>query len=333
MSAKISRRKLLASSVAMGASVTVGARAARAQEVTFRAVSAWTAGTAFSRPFERYVEYVNEKGKGLIKINYLGGGAKIMNIFDMGKSLRTGVFDMLNSTSGYYGDLMPEANTMKLKRVSYADFRKNGGYEAFDSLLQKKVNAKWVARGKGDVPFNLDLSEKASFSDKPDLRGLKLRVSPNYRAFFTALGATLVQTQPSEIYTSMERNVVDGYGWPIQGIDELGLLPVTKRRIEPSFFVAPNEILVNLDVYNKLTAAQKKVLDDAAAWVETWLDKYETDENEKAKKLQADNGIKTVQLSAADSEKYLKTAYDSSWEEIQKIAGEGGMAFRKYMGS
>jgi TRAP-type C4-dicarboxylate transport system substrate-binding protein len=333
MSTKITRRTLLASSAVLGASLGTGARPARAQEVTLRAVSAWTAGTAFSKPFERYVEHVNETGKGVIKINYLGGGAKIMNIFDMGKSLRSGVFDMLNSTSGYYGDLMPEANTMKLKRVPYAKFRENGGYAAFDGLMQKKVNAKWVGRGKGDVPFNLYLSEKAVFTDKPDLHGLKLRVSPNYRAFFTALGATLVQTQPSEIYTSMERNVVDGYGWPIQGIDELGLLPVTKRRIEPSFFVAPNEIMVNLDVYNKLTAAQKKVLDDSAAWVETWLDKYEAEENAKAKKLQADNGIKTVEMSAADAEKYLKIAYDSSWEEIRKIAGDGGMAFRKYMAS
>jgi TRAP-type C4-dicarboxylate transport system substrate-binding protein len=331
MTTRLSRRQLMQSSAAAGLALATGGRAARAQEITLRAVSAWTAGTAFSRPFERYVEHVNETGKGVIRINYLGGGAKIMNVFDMGKSLRTGVFDMLNSTSGYYGDLMPEANTMKLKRVPYAKFRENGGYEYFDGLIQKKVNAKWVARGKGDVPFNLYLSERAPFADKPDLHGLKLRVSPNYRAFFTALGATLVQTQPSEIYTSMERNVVDGYGWPIQGIDELGLLPVTKRRVEPSFFVAPNEILVNLDVYNKLTAAQKKVLDNSAAWVETWLDKYEVDEGEKAKKLQADNGIKVVSLTPADAEKYLKIAYDSSWDEIMKIAPENGPRLRQFM--
>lgn len=331
MNTKLSRRQLIQSSAAAGVAIATGTRAARAQEVTLRAVSAWTAGTAFSKPFERYVEHVNETGKGLVRINYLGGGAKIMNVFDMGKSLRTGVFDMLNSTSGYYGDLMPEANTMKLKRIPYAKFRANGGYEFFDGLLQKKVNAKWVARGKGDVPFNLYLSERAPVVDKPDFKGLKLRVSPNYRAFFSALGATLVQTQPSEIYTALERNVVDGYGWPIQGIDELGLLPVTKRRLDPGFFVAPNEILVNLDMYNKLTPAQKKVLDDAAAWVETWLDQYELDENEKAKKLQADNGIKVVTLTDADAAKYLKIAYNSSWEEIMKIAPENGPRLRQLM--
>ena len=107
----LSRRRLIQSSAVAGVALATGGRAAYAQEVTLRAVSAWTAGTAFSKPFERYVEHVNETG-GLIRINYLGGGAKIMNVFDMGKSLRSGVFDMLNSTSGYYGDLMPESNTM-----------------------------------------------------------------------------------------------------------------------------------------------------------------------------------------------------------------------------
>ena len=141
-----------------------------------------------------------------------------------------------------------------------------------------------------------------------------------------------MQTQPSEIYTSMERNVVDGYGWPIQGIDELGLLPVTKRRLDPGFFVAPNEILINLDVWNKLTAgAEERFSTRRREWVETWLDKYELDENEKAKKLQADNGIRSS-LSAGKTPKNIcKIAYDSGWEEIMKIAPENGPRLRELM--
>ena len=85
MPANISRRGLLKSSVAGATSTVLGARIGRSQEVTLRAVSAWTEGTAFSVPFERYVDRVNETGKGVIQLNYLGGGAKIMNVFDMGK--------------------------------------------------------------------------------------------------------------------------------------------------------------------------------------------------------------------------------------------------------
>lgn len=85
MGMKLTRRQLVGSSIAAGLTLTTQSRSARSQELTLRAVSAWTAGTAFSKPFERYVERVNETGKGLIKFNYLGGGAKIMNVFDMGE--------------------------------------------------------------------------------------------------------------------------------------------------------------------------------------------------------------------------------------------------------
>ena len=325
MSSRMSRRQwLVASAAAAGVSIAPGVKVANAREVTLRAVSAWTEGTAFSKPFERWVQRVNETGKGIIQINYLGGGAKIMNIFDMGGALRRGVFDILNTTAGYYSALMPEANAMKLAKGDMKKMRSNGAYEYYEKILNQKVNAHWLGQTKGMIPFYAFLSTRSPKVDKPDFSKLKMRVSPNYRAFFTVLGATLVQTQPSEMYTALERGVVDGYGWPNQGIDELGLLPVTKYRIEPGFFAAPNELLINLNTWNKLTPEQKKVLNDATAWVESWLDAYEVDENAKAKKLQADNGIEVINFSPKDTEYFLKTAYDSGWKEVMQVAPEHG---------
>ena len=71
---------------------------------------------------------------------------------------------------------------------------------------------------------------------KPDLTGLKIRITPVYRDFFTALGATVVQTAPGEVYTALERGVVDGYGWPTAGIFDLGWHEKTKFRVDPGFY-------------------------------------------------------------------------------------------------
>src|ERR1043165_807428 len=49
------------------------AQAAAAQEVTLRAITAFAEGTTYSRPFERFIERVNQDGKDLVKINYIGG--------------------------------------------------------------------------------------------------------------------------------------------------------------------------------------------------------------------------------------------------------------------
>jgi TRAP-type transport system periplasmic protein len=324
----ISRRSF----VIAGAAATLTApHVAKATEVTLKTVSAWTEGTAFSRAFERFVGRVNETGKGVVKLNYLGGGSKILNPFDMGQAVRRGVFDVLNTNSAYYSNLIPESNAIKLSRLSIQKMRANGAYDYINKIINEKVNAYWLGQGKGDVPFHVYLGARAKTIETADFSGLKLRVTPNYRAFFSSLGATLVQAPPSEIYTALERGVVDGYGWPIQGIDELGLVPVTKVRIDPGFFVAPNEVLVNLDVWNKLEAAQKKVMQDAMIWTESWLAEYEAAENAAAKKLQADAGIKVVTFSGAEGEKYIKTAYDSAWKEVIGMSSEHGEKLRQLL--
>ena len=62
--------------------------------------------------------------------------------------------------------------------------------------------------------------------------------------------------------------MVDGYGWPVTGIFDLGWEKVTKFRLEPAFYSVEVNVLVNLDVWKGLTDAQRKVLNDAALWLE-----------------------------------------------------------------
>ena len=62
--------------------------------------------------------------------------------------------------------------------------------------------------------------------------------------------------------------MVDGYGWPVTGIFDLGWDKVTKFRMEPPFYSVEVNVLVNLDAWKALNDAQRKVLNDAALWLE-----------------------------------------------------------------
>ena len=111
------------------------------------------------------------------------------------------------------------------------------------------------------MPFHIYLNKKI---DKLDFTGLKIRVTPVYKDIVEAMGGTTVTTAPGEVYTALERGVVDGYGWPVTGIFDLGWEKVTKFRIEPAFYSVEVGVLVNLDVWKGLNDEQKKVLNDAA---------------------------------------------------------------------
>src|SRR5205085_3269571 len=268
----------------MGLAAVLATTAAAAQEVTLRAVSAFAEKTTYSRGFELFIERVNRDGKGVLQINYIGG-PKAMPPFEVGNALKSGVVDVANSTGAFYTNVMPEADAWKLTERPMSELRRNGGYDLMARIYAQKMNAIFLARLVDNNPFHLYLNKPIS---TPDLTGLKLRITPVYRDFFQALGATVVQTPPGEVYTSLERGVVDGYGWPITGIFDLGWHEKTKYRVDPGFYDSEVSVLVNKTTWDKLTDAQREVLRKAGAEGEAAAAADFGEENAKDTKRQAD---------------------------------------------
>src|SRR6266567_7196069 len=309
-----------------GAVVIAAASAASAQEVTLRAVSAFAEKTTYSRGFEFFIERVKRDGKGIRQINYIGG-PKAMPPFEVGNALKSGVVDLANSTGAFYTNVMPEADAWKLTEKPMSELRKNGGYDYMAKLYAEKMNAIFLARLVDNNPFHLYLNKPIT---KPDLTGLKIRITPVYRDFFQALGATVVQTAPGEVYTALERGVVDGYGWPITGIFDLGWHEKTKYRVDPGFYTAEVSVLVNKTAWDKLNDKQRAVLRNAADRAEAEAAVDFVVENAKDTKRQADAGIQAIKFDAAAAAAYRAKAYQAGWEGIIKQSPEHGPKIRDF---
>ena len=297
-----------------------------AQEVTLRAVTAFAEKTTYSRPFEKFIEQVNAEGKGIIQINYIGG-PKAMPPFEVGNALKAGVVDIANTTGAFTTNVMPESDAWKLTERPMSELRKNGGYDYMAKLYAEKMNAIFLARLVDNNKFHLYLNKPIS---TPDLTGLKIRITPVYRDFFQALGATVVQTPPGEVYTSLERGVVDGYGWPITGIFDLGWHEKTKYRVDPGFYTVEVSVLVNKTTWDKLTDAQKAVLRKAAERGEAEAAAEFGAENAKDTKRQAEVGIQTIKFDGAVAEAYRAKAYQAGWEGVIKQSPEHGPKIKEF---
>jgi TRAP-type C4-dicarboxylate transport system substrate-binding protein len=304
------------------------ATAASAQEVTLRAVTSFAEGTQFSKNFERFIQKVNADGKGTVQINYIGG-PRAMPPFEVGNAVRTKVIDIANVTGAFYTNLMPEADALKLIGKPADQQRKDGTFAFIEQLHVQKLNAHYLARQFHNVPFHIYMNKKI---DKLDFTGLKIRVTPVYKDVVEALGGTTVTTAPGEVYTALERGVVDGYGWPVTGIFDLGWEKVTKFRLEPAFYSVEVGVLVNMDVWKGLTDAQKKVLNDAALWLEG-LDR-ENDALIKAERdKQAAAGIQPIDLGPAASKEFLAKANEVGWASVIKRSPENGAKLRQLAGN
>jgi len=297
---------------------------AAAKEVTLRGYSAFTEGTQFSKNFERFIERVNSTGKGVIQINYIGG-PRSLPPFEVGNAIRNRVIDIANTPGAFYTNVMPEADATKLIQTPMSEQRKNGTWAYINELHNKRVNAWYLTRQFHNVPFNIFLNRKIA---QPDLTGLKIRVTPIYRDMVAALGGTPVTMAPGEVYTALERGVVDGYGWPVIGIFDLGWEKATKFRLDPAFYSAEVNLIVNLDTWKSLTDAQRKVLNDSAEWLEG-LDAENVALIAAEKQRHAKAGIETLDFGPQASKKFLDQAYEVGWDAVIKRSPESGPTLRK----
>jgi TRAP-type C4-dicarboxylate transport system substrate-binding protein len=312
----------------LAAVLALATHAAEAQEVTLKAVTSFAEKTQFSKNFERFIDKVNAGGKGQVQINYIGG-PRAMPPFEVGNAVRTKVVDIANVTGAFYTNLMPEADGFKLVSKPQSEQRKDGTFAFINELHNQKLNSFYLARQFHNVPFHIYMNKKI---EKLDFTGLKIRVTPVYKDIVEAMGGTTVTTAPGEVYTALERGVVDGYGWPVTGIFDLGWEKVTKFRMEPAFYSVEVNVLVNLDTWKGLSEAQRKVLSDAALWLEGLdseneaLIKSERDRQDKA-------GIQPIEFSAADSKAFLAKANDVGWASVIKRAPDNGAKLRQLSGN
>ncbi|NYT70542.1 TRAP transporter substrate-binding protein DctP [Pusillimonas noertemannii] len=298
-----------------------------AETVTLRAVSAWPEGNFFSQNFEKFIKKVNEDGKGVVQIQYLGGGAKVMPPFEVGNAIKTGVIDMANVTGNFYTNLLPEADALSVSTIPVQEWDKNGAREYIDQVWGDRLNALYLGRAIDQMPYHLFLKKPITGADLKDLR---LRGIPIYRYFFETLGATVLTIAPGELYTALERGVVDGYGWPVSGLFDLSLQEQTKYRVEPGFYNTEVGVLINQDKWNKLNDQQKEILTQAARWMED-LNLQNAQMWEEEKKRQAAAGIEVIELSAADRETYLKAAEESVWSNINRLSPQHGPKLRELL--
>ena len=297
---------------------------AAAQETTLRVVSAFGENTQYVKNLEPFIQKLNAEGKGRLQLNFIGG-PKAMPPFEVGNAVRTGVVDIAMTTGAFYTNIMPEADALKLTQIPAPELRKNGGTDLINRIWNEKANMQYLGRVIDYTPFHLYLTKKI---DKPDLTGLKIRITPVYREFFQALGATVMQTAPGEVYTALERGVVDGYGWPINGIFDFNWNEKTKFRVDPGFYNAEVSLVMNLDKWKSLPQASRDLLMRHVIALEAANDSWKK-VNEEDTRRQAQSGIQVITFDAATAKQYYDKAYEVAWASAIKASPQYGPQMRK----
>jgi TRAP-type C4-dicarboxylate transport system substrate-binding protein len=297
------------------------------QTIVLKAVTAFPKTHLNNDPVPAFVEAVNKRAQGKLRIDWLGG-PEVFAAFDQGTALKSGTVDMLlYYPFGYMKGLMPEADAKGLSELAEWEERKTGAFELWGEIFEKRVNAKYLGKLHNNVTFNLFCNKKI---DKlADFKGLKIRVMPLYIPFIKSLGASPVTMPPTDIYTGMERGVVDGFMWPRVGMISWGLQEVTKFMIEPGVFQMEPATAINMDRWKKIPQDLQAILTETIQeheYIATARNYMILDKEERVREKA---GMKIIKLSPADAEAFVKAAYDNTWAEVVKSAPDYGPKLRK----
>jgi TRAP-type C4-dicarboxylate transport system substrate-binding protein len=311
----------------LAALMSFSASSIQAEEVQLQAASCFPQGSFFSKRFESLIDQVNEQGKGVVQINYVGGAPAIGSPLTVVQKVSQGVYDLNSCTGAYYQNVLPEADAWKLLEKTPTEIRENGGWDYMNGLHNEK-NLEVLSRHHYGTQFHLFLADGHKI-EKPDLTGLHLRVAPIYTNFFKALGATTQDANIAQIFTLMENGTVKGYGWPVLG-HQPGWETVTKYRVDPGFYDVDLMILANMQRWGELSDDAQKLIRDAAMMLEHDAMANDAKLNEGVAAKQAESGFEIIEFTGEDQETWLNTARQAGWDGVSSVSPEHGAKLREY---
>lgn len=261
-----------------------------------------------------WIDLVNSQMKGKVEVKYIGG-PEVIPAMEQVEALRKGITNISFTAGAHYGTILPVANSLHLSQIMPWEERKSG---YFDLMVKehRKIGVKYVGRWFYG-PFYMWL--KKPIKSLSDLEGRRLRTHPVYDRFYKAIDITGVTVQTNEIYTALERGVIEGTSWPINGPREHGWIKFIKYIVNKPFYAKNNTvILMNLNTWNKMPKDVKTELDALTASFEREMVAYFENGIRKEWDLVMKAGVKSIELPPDDAKRFISKAYGAEWDNLAK---------------
>lgn len=286
------------------------------EEVTeYTAVSFIPETDPMTDMIDNWIEDVEKATEGRVKIDWIGS-TDILPVSSQVEALESGVIDVLFGHVGMYETRVPAATALSLSNLSPWEERENGLYEKMDEE-HNKINAKYIGRWLAGGP-RIWLNDP--IDELSDLENLKLRSAPNYVRLFSNLGVSPVITDPSDVYTSLQTGVVEGFVYGgLLGPRQNGWTDSAKYVLDHPFWSQNTTILMNEDKWNGISKEDQRTIEQVTSDFEKEMVNYFEKENSEERENLKEIGVQFIELSAEEEEIFLEEAQEVEWNHLESI--------------
>jgi TRAP-type transport system periplasmic protein len=287
-------------------------------ELTLNAVSFLPKDHPLTATLHDWIETVEEATEGRVKVNWRGG-ADVIPIGEQFEAMNSGVIDINFTYIGQYQSLAPETLSIALSQLKPWEERENGFYDLMVKR-HEEMNVMYLGRWLTGSP-RLWLNNPIDSID--DIKSMPIRSAPNYTRFFEKLGIASAMIDPSEVYTSLQTGVVEGFVYGgFNGPRKDGWTDSSKYVLDHPFWTQNCTILMNNDKWDEISDKDREAIISATADYEKDMVEY-YEELDKKEIVELEHvGVELFKLPKDEEKKFLDMAYDTEWEFLEKEVPE-----------
>ena len=291
--------------------LATAAGAADIQQRTIKFPSASNKGHPQVQGVEKFAELVGKKSGGKLVVKNFPGGSLGPDL-QIVSGMQGGTIEMNVMNASLLAGNVKE---MALFDMPYL-FATNKEADAVADgpigklLLDKLQERGLVGLAYWDLGFRQMHTGKKAIAKADDFKGMKMRVIPTpiYVDFMNALGANAVPMPFTETYTALEQGAIDGMTNPLLNILDGKYNEVSKHLTLTNHMYTPQVVIVSKKFWDKLSADEKKILQDAATETAVFQRKVARDEAAKVLEEVKKRGMTVHELPPAEVEKLKERA-------------------------
>ncbi|MEM6659229.1 MAG: TRAP transporter substrate-binding protein [Pseudomonadota bacterium] len=239
-----------------------------AQDYVLKFQSSDPAGNANFILQQEWVEMVSEKSGGVVSIELLPVGS-IVSHTETQDAVAAGILDGHVTDTSYFSGKEPAFGLIANPVGAWSapeqmfDFMNNGGGKELMNELLQPYGLHFI--GATTPGLEAFLSKKP-LNGVDDLKGLKLRAPEGMvQKVFAAAGAAPVNLPGSEVFTSLDKGVIDAADYTVFSTNQAqGMHDVATHPVYPGFHSMPLvEISINKGIWDSMPADVQEALEQS----------------------------------------------------------------------
>lgn len=291
-----------------------------------RALNAFAPNFVFSREIATvFVDNVRKSSNGALGFKL--SGPDVVPFAEQFQPTAAGAFDLLFTHPAYHSGTTAIGLAMDAVAADPVK-RRDGGVVDFVDQHYQKLGLKVlgvIPTGTRGFQYVGKTPLKAA---SPGLAGMKVRGTVPYHPMIKALGGTPVVMGGGEVYSALEKGVIDAAAWGLTGVIDFKWYEVAKYYARPSFGTASLYIFMNLAAWRGLGADTQKLLDAEARKLEQAtlkrFDELAAAEQDEMNK----RGMQETLFPAADTARLDELFAQGVWEVARAKNGADAEAMR-----